>query len=83
MDGLKARAHVVVIGATNRPNSIDAALRRFAASTQCAPTTTAPFPPLPSPALDLTAPPPRPAALVDIGVPDETAASRCSASTKN
>merc|ERR1719194_253450 len=29
MDGLKARAHVVVIGATNRPNSIDAALRRF------------------------------------------------------
>ncbi|XP_031502722.1 cell division cycle protein 48 homolog isoform X2 [Nymphaea colorata] len=29
MDGLKARAHVVVIGATNRPNSIDSALRRF------------------------------------------------------
>mmetsp|Transcript_2390 Transcript_2390/g.6785 ORF Transcript_2390/g.6785 Transcript_2390/m.6785 type:complete len:813 (-) Transcript_2390:537-2975(-) len=29
MDGLKSRAHVVVIGATNRPNSIDAALRRF------------------------------------------------------
>ena len=29
MDGLKARSHVVVIGATNRPNSIDAALRRF------------------------------------------------------
>mmetsp|Transcript_25500 Transcript_25500/g.30227 ORF Transcript_25500/g.30227 Transcript_25500/m.30227 type:complete len:796 (-) Transcript_25500:112-2499(-) len=29
MDGLKARANVVVIGATNRPNSIDAALRRF------------------------------------------------------
>merc|ERR1719271_797146 len=29
MDGLKARAHVVVIGATNRPNTIDAALRRF------------------------------------------------------
>lgn len=29
MDGLKARASVVVIGATNRPNSIDAALRRF------------------------------------------------------
>merc|ERR1712087_827149 len=29
MDGLKARAHVVVIGATNRPNSIDGALRRF------------------------------------------------------
>ena len=29
MDGLKARAHVVVIGATNRPNSIDPALRRF------------------------------------------------------
>lgn len=29
MDGLKARANVVVIGATNRPNTIDAALRRF------------------------------------------------------
>merc|ERR550514_1295618 len=29
MDGLKARSHVVVIGATNRPNTIDAALRRF------------------------------------------------------
>merc|ERR1719163_1439675 len=29
MDGLKGRAHVVVIGATNRPNAIDAALRRF------------------------------------------------------
>ncbi|GLU19080.1 hypothetical protein SLE2022_353470 [Rubroshorea leprosula] len=29
MDGLKARAHVIVIGATNRPNSIDPALRRF------------------------------------------------------
>ncbi|CAJ0578062.1 unnamed protein product, partial [Mesorhabditis spiculigera] len=29
MDGLKQRAHVVVIAATNRPNSIDGALRRF------------------------------------------------------
>ena len=29
MDGLKARGQVVVIGATNRPNSIDTALRRF------------------------------------------------------
>merc|ERR1719473_240513 len=29
MDGLKARSHVVVIAATNRPNTIDAALRRF------------------------------------------------------
>merc|ERR1712176_840368 len=29
MDGIKQRAHVVVMGATNRPNSIDAALRRF------------------------------------------------------
>merc|ERR1712025_863316 len=29
MDGLKQRAHVVVIGATNRPNSMDPALRRF------------------------------------------------------
>lgn len=29
MDGLKARANVVVIAATNRPNSIDPALRRF------------------------------------------------------
>merc|ERR1711988_752604 len=29
MDGLKQRANVVVIGATNRPNTIDQALRRF------------------------------------------------------
>ena len=29
MDGLKSKGHVVVIGATNRPNSIDIALRRF------------------------------------------------------
>merc|ERR1712072_310210 len=29
MDGLKQRANVVVIGATNRPNTIDPALRRF------------------------------------------------------
>jgi len=29
MDGLKQRSHVVVMAATNRPNSIDAALRRF------------------------------------------------------
>ena len=29
MDELKQRAHVVVMAATNRPNSIDAALRRF------------------------------------------------------
>jgi transitional endoplasmic reticulum ATPase len=29
MDGLKSRAHVIVMGATNRPNSIDVALRRF------------------------------------------------------
>ncbi|KAM9856925.1 transitional endoplasmic reticulum ATPase-like [Aulostomus maculatus] len=29
MDGLKQRAHVVVTAATNRPNSIDPALRRF------------------------------------------------------
>ncbi|CAI0378979.1 unnamed protein product [Linum tenue] len=29
MDGLKSRANVVVLGATNRPNSIDPALRRF------------------------------------------------------
>lgn len=29
MDGLKSRAHVIVIAATNRPNSIDPALRRF------------------------------------------------------
>lgn len=29
MDGLKSRAQVIVIGATNRPNSMDPALRRF------------------------------------------------------
>ncbi len=29
MDGLKAHSNLVVIGATNRPNSIDPALRRF------------------------------------------------------
>jgi len=29
MDGLKQRAHVVVMAATNRPNSIDPALRRY------------------------------------------------------
>jgi len=29
MDGMKKRAHVVVMAATNRPNSIDPALRRF------------------------------------------------------
>ncbi|XP_078285772.1 transitional endoplasmic reticulum ATPase-like isoform X2 [Rhinoraja longicauda] len=29
MDGLKQRTHVIVIAATNRPNSIDPALRRF------------------------------------------------------
>merc|ERR550537_1256389 len=29
MDGLKKRAHVVVMAATNRPNTIDPALRRF------------------------------------------------------
>jgi len=29
MDGLKQRAQIVVIGATNRPNVIDTALRRF------------------------------------------------------
>jgi transitional endoplasmic reticulum ATPase len=29
MDGMKARSNVVVMTATNRPNSIDPALRRF------------------------------------------------------
>lgn len=29
MDGTKSRGHVIVIGATNRPNSIEGALRRF------------------------------------------------------
>ena len=29
MDGLKARSNVVVMAATNRPNSVDPALRRF------------------------------------------------------
>jgi ATP-dependent 26S proteasome regulatory subunit len=29
MDGMKARSNVVVMAATNRPNSIDPALRRF------------------------------------------------------
>lgn len=29
MDGIKSRSHVIVMGATNRPNSVDPALRRF------------------------------------------------------
>ncbi|TBU00623.1 AAA ATPase [Hamiltosporidium magnivora] len=29
MDGMKARSNVIVLGATNRPNSIDSALRRY------------------------------------------------------
>jgi hypothetical protein len=29
MDGIKARSNVVVMAATNRPNTIDPALRRF------------------------------------------------------
>lgn len=29
MDGLKSRGQVIIIAATNRPNSIDPALRRF------------------------------------------------------
>jgi transitional endoplasmic reticulum ATPase len=29
MDGLKSRGQVIIMGATNRPNSIDGALRRF------------------------------------------------------
>uniref|UniRef100_A0A7N2L1M5 Uncharacterized protein n=1 Tax=Quercus lobata TaxID=97700 RepID=A0A7N2L1M5_QUELO len=29
MDGVNSRAHVIVTGATNRPNSLDPALRRF------------------------------------------------------
>ncbi|KAI1720302.1 ATPase family associated with various cellular activities (AAA) domain-containing protein [Ditylenchus destructor] len=29
MDGMKQRAHIIVMAATNRPNSIDPALRRF------------------------------------------------------
>lgn len=29
MDGLKSRANIIVMGATNRPNSLDPALRRF------------------------------------------------------
>jgi SpoVK/Ycf46/Vps4 family AAA+-type ATPase len=32
MDGLKQRAHVIVMAATNRPNSVDTALRRFGES---------------------------------------------------
>merc|ERR1719258_1034980 len=29
MDGMKSRSHIIVMAATNRPNSIDPALRRF------------------------------------------------------
>lgn len=29
MDGMKKRSNVVIIGATNRPNTLDTALRRF------------------------------------------------------
>lgn len=35
MDGLKSRSHVIVIAATNRPNTIDAALRRFGRFDRC------------------------------------------------
>jgi hypothetical protein len=35
MDGLKSRAHVIVMAATNRPNTIDAALRRFGRFDRC------------------------------------------------
>eukprot|EP00061_Rhincodon_typus_P000985 g13369.t1 len=38
MDGLKQRSHVIVIAATNRPNSIDPALRRFGMSLRGYPT---------------------------------------------
>jgi transitional endoplasmic reticulum ATPase len=37
MDGLKSRSHVIVIAATNRPNTIDAALRRFGRFDRCGP----------------------------------------------
>ena len=50
MDGMKSRAHIIVMGATNRPNSIDAALRRFGRFDR----------------------------EIDIGVPDETVASKFS-----
>lgn len=33
MDGLKQRSHVIVMAATNRPNSVDPALRRFGKAT--------------------------------------------------
>ena len=29
MDGMKSRGQVIIIGATNRPNTLDQALRRF------------------------------------------------------
>jgi len=29
MDGLKQRSHLIVMGATNRPNSVNPAFRRF------------------------------------------------------
>lgn len=36
MDGLKQRAHVIVMAATNRPNSVDGALRRFGKNLEAA-----------------------------------------------
>ena len=88
MDGLKARAHVVVLGATNRPNSIDAALRRFGRfDREVRPRPRPPpfLPPAfrPPPPSDLTPPllpaPPRRSTSAS---PTRTAASRCSASTR-
>ena len=35
MDGLKQRSHVIVMAATNRPNSVDPALRRFGEIVNC------------------------------------------------
>ena len=78
MDGLKARAHVVVIGATNRPNSIDAALRRFGRFDREVDIGPRPRPRPPTSREWLPAPPRRSTS----ASPTRTAASRCSASTR-
>lgn len=72
MDGLKQRAHVVVMAATNRPNSVDSALRRFGQYRHVHMKTDAKMD-RPSHTLACLCPPPgRFDREIDIGIPDTT-----------